>query len=553
MPVRQDAVGEAGVIPTSVDLRRFPWIRPLVTAYADDFASVAPLFAGNPSEPAAWRTTIARVQRSTHDRALLRSVLTRQLERRGAPAAARAAAHALGDPTTVAVVTGQQAGAFGGPLYTLLKAITALQLARDIRSQHGVPATAVFWVDAEDHDWDEIRTATILDRDAQPTHVTLTGPPGAGSLPVGSLSFDASIDENLAALQAALPPTEFTSGVIDTLRHRYKRGATPSEAFAGWLDDLAGACGLVVFEANDPAVKPIAARIFAEEIAHPSRTAALVRDAAAEMTALGHAPQLDPSENGVCLFYLDGTGRHPVKRDDGGYVVAGVARSVESLREEALAHPERFSPNVMLRPLVQDVIFPTVCYVAGPAELAYQAQLGGVYRALGVETPLLYSRASATVLDSAAARFFERADVPFESLQSQDESALNRLLERELPASIDGTIDATTEFVAGQAARLKDIVSGIDPTLAGVVDTTVDRVRETLKTLQGKIVQASKKKNDTLRRQFLRTRSLVFPEGHPQERALNVAFFANRYGPDVAARLLEVIPRDTNRHFLLTL
>ncbi len=308
-----------------------------------------------------------------------------------------------------------------------------------------------------------------------------------------------------------------------------------------------------MFEANDPALKPVAARIFAEEIAHPSRTAALVREAASRMTSLGHAPQLDPANDTVCLFHLDGTGRHPLKRDGAAYSVGGHTRSLEDLHDEALAHPERFSPNVMLRPLVQDAIFPTVCYVAGPAELAYQAQLGGVYHALGIEAPLLYSRASATILDSAAARFFERADVPLEALQSQDESALNRLLERELPASIDETLDAAAEFVARRAAEMKGAAAAIDPTLAGVVDTTVDRVRETLKTLQGKIILASKKKNDTLRRQFLRTRSLVFPEGHPQERALNVAFFANRYGLDVTQRLLEMIPLDTNRHSLLTL
>jgi uncharacterized protein YllA (UPF0747 family) len=232
MPARQDAVRETAPLPRSVDFRHFPWIRPLVTAYADDFASVSSLFAGNPADPAAWRSTVARVQRSSHDRARLQAVLAAQLVRRGAPAAARTAADALGSPTTVAVLTGQQAGAFGGPLYTLLKAITALQLAQDIRRTHGVPATAVFWVDAEDHDWNEIRTATVLDRDAQPVRVTLTAPAGAGTLPVGALTFDATIDESLAALEAALPPTEFTSGVIDALRRRYTRGATPVEELA---------------------------------------------------------------------------------------------------------------------------------------------------------------------------------------------------------------------------------------------------------------------------------------------------------------------------------
>src|SRR5581483_3901172 len=118
-------------------------------------------FPGDPADPAAWRQTIARVQRAPHDRARLVDVLGAQLDRRRAPEAAKAAVRTLGDSAAVAVVTGQQAGAFGGPLYTLLKAVTALQLARAIRADHGVPAVAVFWVDAEDHDWNEIRSATV--------------------------------------------------------------------------------------------------------------------------------------------------------------------------------------------------------------------------------------------------------------------------------------------------------------------------------------------------------------------------------------------------------
>src|SRR5207247_8246910 len=124
---------------TAVDVRRFPWIRPLVAAYAADFASVASLFAGNPADDASWRETIARVQRSTHDRARLADVVSRQLEARGASMEARHAASVLGDRSSVAIVTGQQAGLFGGPLDTLLKAITTVQLARPVHSTFGAP------------------------------------------------------------------------------------------------------------------------------------------------------------------------------------------------------------------------------------------------------------------------------------------------------------------------------------------------------------------------------------------------------------------------------
>jgi uncharacterized protein YllA (UPF0747 family) len=273
------------------------------------------------------------------------------------------------------------------------------------------------------------------------------------------------------------------------------------------------------------------------------------------MTALGHAPQVEMAEDAVALFYLDAQGRRPIRRtnDGDGYTIGDATRSREDCRREALDHPERFSPNVLLRPIVQDRLFPTVCYVAGPAELAYQAQIGRLYREFGVEAPLLVSRASATILDAGAARFLDKSELPLESLQPQDDGALNRLLEQQLGPGVEQTLAETTQWLSERIGTLKDAVVPIDPTLAGAVDTTVDRVRETLKTLHGKVIQAAKRKDDTLRRQFVRTRALVFPEGDPQERALGVVFFINRYGMALPDRLVETLPLATDKHYVLTL
>jgi bacillithiol synthase len=543
---------QATPVRAAIDLRRFPWIRPLVAEYTTNFERVGQLFTGNPANPADWASTIARVQRARRDAGAIERIVSAQLERRGAPPEARANARLLADSRTVAVVTGQQAGLFGGPLYTLLKAVTAIQLARQVQRDHGTPAIPVFWVDAEDHDWDEVRSAKILDATLEKRVVTLADLEGAGTLPVAALRLDDGINDALVELEQILPATEFTAETMALLRQHYQTGAGFATAFAGFIDGLLGRLGLVVFEADDPAAKPLVADLFAHEITTPGRTTTLTLEAGDRLAKLGHTPQVQPDDESVALFALDGEGRRAIKRQNGAFVIGDHRHATEALGREAKAHPERFSPNVVLRPLVQDRLFPTICYVAGPSELAYQAQLGGVYREFGVEPPLLYPRSTATLLDSASAKFLDRYRVALEALHAQDESALNKLLEDQLPPAVERAIQETEAGMDEHARRLKAVVIPIDPTLSGTVETTVDRMRETLKSLHAKIIHATKRKDDTLRRQFTRTRALAFPGGDPQERVLSIVYFVNRYGPYLADRLIDMLPVDTSKHYVLT-
>jgi bacillithiol biosynthesis cysteine-adding enzyme BshC len=541
------------LVRAAIDLRRFSWIRPLVAAYSSDFPSVASLFAGNPADPDAWTQTITRVQRRPRDRAGVSRVVAAQLERRNAPAPARSAAAQLAHQSTVAIVTGQQAGLFGGPLYTLLKAVTAIRLARHVSTANGVAAIPVFWVEAEDHDWDEVRTARVLDDQLALREITLDKLEGAGTRPVASLVLDDGIGDALAALEAALPETEFTDEVLARLRTHYRPGQRMGTAFACWLDDLLGRYGLVVFEAADPAAKPLAASLFSRELDAPCRTAQFAKQTGEAMRALGHEPQVQPGDDSVALFYLDESGRHAIKRRDGGYALGNAVRAQADVQKEAAEHAERFSPNVLLRPVVQDHLFPTICYVAGPSELAYQAQFGAIYQDFGVEVPLLYPRANATLLDAAAIRFLEKYDLPNEALQPRDESGLNRLLQSQLPPGIEDALQSAAEEIRARLEVLKAALPAIDPTLVGAAETTLERMQETLKHLHNKIIQASKKKDETLRRQFTRTQALAFPEGSPQERIVDLAFFLNRYGQPLCDRLLEGLPLEMGQHYLVQL
>ncbi len=210
-------------------------MRRLAIDYSFDYAQLAEFYAGDPSQPASWSAAIRAATDRRFDRQAIADVIAAQQARRGAPAEARAAAHVLADPRAVAIVTGQQAGLFGGPLYTLLKAITAIRLAERVRRDHDVPVVPVFWIDAEDHDWNEIASTTVLNADDGPATVTAEAPEGAGERPAAALAYTDDISRAVRELGAALPQTEFTTALIETLGADYASGRSVPEAFGRWL------------------------------------------------------------------------------------------------------------------------------------------------------------------------------------------------------------------------------------------------------------------------------------------------------------------------------
>ena len=537
---------------TGVDVRRFPWIRPLAGAYAYNFKQVEGLYAGDPLDPAAWRDAVRRAQQHPRDRAGIATLIARQQEERGAPPAARAAAARLADSASVAVVTGQQAGAFGGPMYTLLKAITALQLARRTEREQGAPAVALFWVEAEDHDWEEIRSCTVLDAEFQPRTVTLADLEGAGELPIARLTLDEGVERTIEELAGILQQTEFTAEVLADLRAAWRPGTGMARAFATWVERVLGPYGLVVFESADPAAKPLVAGVFAQELSSPGRTAALAARAGEELAARGHAPQVVSQPDNVSLFSIE-EGRIPIKRQGDQLVIGDRAFESAALAQAATNAPAHFSPNVLLRPIVQDTLFPTICYVAGPSELAYLGQLREVYAQFGVPMPLMFPRTTATLLDSGATRFLRRYDLPFEELRAPDESALNKLLEAQLPASVEQSLRDAGSQTDEAMRRVMDALPQLDPTLVGAAKTTLGKMEHELRSLHTKVIHAAKKRHETLRRQFVRAQAQAFPQGHPQERTLGVVYFLNKFGPGLVDLLLDELALDSGKHWLVTL
>lgn len=547
---------QPGVSATSarlpVDIRRFPWINRLAADYAFDFGRLSGFYAGNPADASAWRDAIGRTRQFPRERNAVVDVLAAQQQRRGAPAESVAAASRIRDPGTVAVVTGQQAGLFGGPLFTLLKAITAIRLAERVRDEHGATAVPIFWIDSEDHDWDEVKSCGLLDAELTLLNMGVSDPPGANERSVARMTLDDSVRAAVESLETGLPRTEFTSELIGQIRSAYKPGAGMAHAFGQWIETVLGPRGLVVFDASDPAAKAIVAPVFRQEIEFAGRTSQLAAEAGAALAAQGYHAQVTPHEGQPAIFHLDG-GREPVRQQDGRFSIGEQTYTREALLDLLERAPHEFSPNVLLRPLVQDTLFPTVCYVAGPSELAYLGQLRGVYAAFGLPMPLIQQRATATIVDSNAMRFLTRHEFPLENLRAQDEAALNQLLEAQLPASVEASYEDAANSVNDRMEALAKAVPLIDATLEGATRSTLSRMQDDLKKLHGKIIQAAKRRDETLRRQFQHAKAQAFPGGHPQERTIGFVYFLNKYGPALVDRLGDELSLEMGTHWVITI
>jgi len=535
-----------------VDIRRFPWIRRLAADYAYDFTSLAAFYSGDPANRASWATAISRTQAYRRRYSDVATLIDAQQQRRNAPPRAKEAARQLADPHTVAIVTGQQAGVFGGPLFTLLKALTALKLADQVSRDHKLPAVAIFWIDAEDHDWNEVRSCTVFDSQYLPRSIALPPRTAAEPAPVASLRLDNAVLRSLDELEAALAPTEFRAPLLAQLRRAYVPGASLVDAFGCWLEQVLGDRGLVVYDAADPAAKPLASSVFAREISTPGQTARLAALAGSDLVTRGYHAQVQPQDESLALFHLEG-GRRAIRQQDGNFLVGEQRYPPSALARQVAERPSGFSPNVLLRPIVQDAIFPTVCYVAGPNELAYLGQLRGVYEHFGVPMPLMYPRASATILDASAARFLTKYKLPLESLQAQDEAALNDLLKAQIPPLVEDSFAEAGSAIEANMSRLVQAIPALDPTLEGTAKSTLGRMQHDLQTLHAKMIQAAKRRDETLRRQFVHAQALAFPGGHAQERTIGFVSFLNEYGPALVERLDEELPLDMGRHWVVSI
>ena len=436
---------------------------------------------------------------------------------------------------TVAVVTGQQVGLFTGPLYTIYKALSAVKLARCL-TQRGVEAVPVFWMATEDHDWDEVQRAEFTACDGRLAGASAPAGMHRAGAPVGGVALTGDIEEAVARLFQLLPTTEFTGDLETVLRDAYRPGRTFGEAFARTLAALTAPFGLVLLDPSDANLKTLAAPLYAEAALRAPELAAAVEARSRALEHDGFHAQVHASADGFPLFWHDDEGvRRPLARwTDGRYVVKDNERThahtAEEWADRAARHPERFSPNVTLRAVVQDYLLPTVAYFGGAAEVAYFAQTAEVYRLLERPPTTILHRASFTFVERRTGRALERYGLRPTDFFGGLDPVVARVVDEHLGADTARAFDRAESNVHQSLDELREHLRGFDPTLADALSTGRRKIQHQLDGLRTRFRRAQMQRDRAAMRQLERAAATLYPEKSLQERHLNVASFHARHG-----------------------
>ena len=441
-------------------------------------------------------------------------------------------------------VTGQQVGLFGGPLFTVFKVLSAVRLAEEA-SALGIPTVPVFWLATADHDLAEVNHTFVAGAGGVERLATLTE--GIAGAPVGSIRFGDEIVPVVDRMAGILGE----SAATEWLRAAYRPGESFGSAFAKFYTRVFVELGVILLDPDDAELQALAGPIYSAAIAGAAELNDALLQRGKELTKAGYHEQVKVTASLTTVFALSKGVRTPIHRAREGFEIAGEKVSSEVLQQRIVADPGEFSPNALLRPVVQDALLPTLAYVGGPAEVAYFAQSAVLYEKLaGRVTPIL-PRFSATLVDAKQAGLLERYGLSLTDLYAGSDATLLRVAARTLPPEVQAQFEAAQRAMDDSFGEVRQTLEHLDPTLVDAADRAGRKIRYQLARLRQRAANAELRRNEVLTRHVGLLSDSLFPNKAPQERQLAAVQFLARYGNELLPKVLEKVRPDCVDHQIL--
>jgi bacillithiol biosynthesis cysteine-adding enzyme BshC len=507
----------------------------LFVDYAASGEPLAPFYSAAPYGP-VWE----KAERGAKSYAKIADLLVAQNRRFGAGAAATANLDKLRDGAS-AIVTGQQVTLFGGPLFTLLKAATAIRKAKD------AGAVPIFWMATEDHDLAEADHVTLPSRHALHALRLESASDDAGK-PVGSVRLGEGVRPLLEQAAELLGP----GAVVDALKAAYTPEATYAEAFGRLLATVFADEGLILIDAAGREFHRLGAPVLRAAIERAAELEVLLLERTRLLEERGYAAQVLVSAGSSLLFLIDDeTGaRLALKRKNDSTWVAGKKQySTADLLGILQDAPERLSPNALLRPVFQDAILPTAAYVGGPAEIAYFAQSQVLYEAILSRTTPVLPRLSATLVEPAMAKILAQHEVSVPDLiATQAEELAQRLGARSMPVEGKRKLAAAGNALDEELKSVTEWMERLDAGLGKAAEVAAQKMRYQMDRLRRLAANYQLERETSLRRHVDALYLNLFPDRHPQERVVGAAAFLARYSDGLVPELVELAAQECPGH-----
>jgi bacillithiol synthase len=502
--------------------------------YLYHFDRVAGFYGWHYQDPAAFAAAAREIEFPADRRAALVAALrafngaSPQLEQ-------------LARPGAVAVVTGQQVGLFGGPMYTVYKALTAARLAAQL-SEQGIPAVPVFWLATEDHDFNEVNHTWVFDGRTQPRRIAVQA--AGDHRPAGEVIPESYPLDGIEALFDGFP---YGTSALETIGRSYAPGRNMGSAFHAFLREILGAFPFVYVDPMQAEIRRIAAPLLREAAGRgPELTEALLRRNG-ELTAAGYHAQvhLEPKSS---LFFVLRDGRRIAIRRNGDFYEGPDGQ----LDEAGLAdYGERLSPNALLRPVMQDYLLPAVAQVAGPAELTYLAQTRVLHQALLGRGPVIVPRCAFTLIEERAAKLTARYGLTHQEFFGGPEAVREGISRKLIPPGLRDAVGSAREQVAGLLAALERETAAFDPTLAAATAKSRSKMLHQVEKIEAKIARESVRRDERAASDADYLNGLLYPNKHLQERVYSILPFLARHGMGLVDHVYQHVRLECPDHIVL--
>jgi bacillithiol biosynthesis cysteine-adding enzyme BshC len=450
------------------------------------------------------------------------------------------------------VVTGQQVGLFGGPSFTIFKALTAIKLA-DQATRSGVDCVPVFWLATEDHDLAEVNQLSIPGPDGSLQKLTAPAE-GLSNAPVGTVRFGSEIDAVVEAASGLLAPGE----ISDFLREAYRPGETFGNAFARLLARLFADWGVILLDSADPEFHRIAEPVYRAAIERAADLDEALLSRGKALESAGYHQQVKVTSSSTLLFTVRNGARVPVHRRVNGdgsaeFLIAEERISKADLLSRITSSPWDFSGNALLRPVIQDYLLPTLAYTGGSAEVAYFAQVAVVYEMLlGRVTPIV-PRFSATIVEPKPKTFLERYGLRLADLFQGPENLREQMASRTLPEELQSAFDQAEASLEKSLAAIREGLARLDSTLVDSATNAASKMQHQLSQLRSKAARAELRQTEVLTRKADVLSNLLYPGKALQEREIAGVYFVARYGREFLRDVYETIHPDCVDHQVISM